>query len=103
MRRLLLAALITGALAVPGIYGQHIRGRDKRQHQRIRQGVKSGELTRQETRKLVKRDRKLHHQIRRDRADGGGLTTKERVKAHKKQDHLSKQIYKEKHDNQSRN
>jgi hypothetical protein len=102
MKEILLTALVAGALVMPAAYGDRPRARERRQQARIAQGVKSGELSRQETKKLERREAKLHREIRRDRIDGGGLTPKERVKIEKKQDRLSRQIYREKHDNPSR-
>ncbi len=41
-----------------------IKHRAQNQHQRIRHGVKSGELTRAETKNLVKDQRELHQDVR---------------------------------------
>jgi hypothetical protein len=88
---------------VPGLFGDNIRARERRQQQRIHEGVKSGELTKKEAAKLERQEAQLHRQIQRDRVDGGGLSAKERAKAHKKQNNLSRKISREKHDKQDRN
>jgi hypothetical protein len=103
MKKFYLAALIAGALVVPGAFGDRPAGRQKAQQKRIGEGVESGQLTKKETLKLEQREAKLHREIRKDRADGGGLTAKERAKIEHKQDKLSEKIYKEKHDKQTQN
>ena len=97
----LIVTVVTAALALSA-GAQTIRERERVQHKRIVHGVRSGELSRQETRQLERKEAQLHRQIQRDRADGLGLTPKERLKIEKKQDHLSRQIYKQKHDRQTR-
>ena len=99
--RKLLTLVTLGMFVVSGAtFADQVKKREKRQQQRINQGVKSGELTKKETLKLEKKEAKLHREIKKDRKDGGGLTAKERVKIDKKQDKLSKQISKQKHDDQ---
>jgi hypothetical protein len=75
--------------------------RQKNQQKRIAEGVKDGELTKREVKKIEKKEVELHKEIRKDRKDGGGLTKKERAKIEAKQDALSKEIAKEKHDKQT--
>ncbi len=102
MKRLL--TLVTlGMFVVSGAtFAEKVKKREKRQQNRIEEGVASGDLTKKETLKLEAKEAKLHREIKRDRKDGGGLTLKERAKIDAKQDKLSKQIYKEKHDDQKR-
>ena len=94
--------LIVLAIAGIGLAQDRPVERQKNQQQRIKQGVRSGELTSKETVKLEKKEAGLHREIRKDRLDGGGLTPKERAKIEKKQDKLSREIAREKHDNQKR-
>ena len=75
--------------------------RQIRQHERIRQGVNSGELTRRETRML------MHEQHRVQKAkiralDDGRVTPNERLRIEKKQDTASRNIYRLKHNHRSR-
>ncbi|MCP5115430.1 MAG: hypothetical protein GY953_31770 [bacterium] len=79
-----------------------IKNRQRHQRVRIKQGVKSGELTKREARGLGTASARLGREIRRDRVDGGGLTPRERVKIHHKQDRLSGQVFRQKHDGQER-
>lgn len=76
--------------------------RERRQQRRIADGVRSGELTRQEVKKLEKQQARIHRQEARAKSDGE-FTAKERARIQKKQNQASRQIYKEKHDNQDRN
>ncbi len=102
MKRLVMLVTL-GMFVVSGAtFAEKVKKREKRQQNRIEEGVASGDLTKKETLKLEAKEAKLHREIKRDRKDGGGLTLKERAKIDAKQDKLSKQIYKEKHDDQKR-
>ena len=102
MRRLC-AVVTLGIFLGSGVgFADNIKKREKRQQDRIDQGVKSGELTKKEALKLEKKEAELHRKIKKDRKDGAGLTAKERAKIHQKQNKLSRQIAKQKHDDQKR-
>jgi ABC-type Na+ efflux pump permease subunit len=76
--------------------------RQQNQKARIKDGVKSGELTKAEAEKA----RAQQAQIRRAEAKAksdGTVTAEERAKLDAKQDKASKRIYKNKHDAQQRN
>lgn len=80
-----------------------VNGRLENQHDRIQQGVKSGELTRQEARRLRLQEAKIRYQERRDRAQHGGhLTKKETRRLNHELNNESRRIYHNKHDRQSR-
>lgn len=70
--------------------------REARQHQRIRQGVRSGELTRGETRSLVAGQRHVHRMERRARSDGA-VSARERARITRAQDRQSRHIHRLKH------
>ncbi len=77
---------------------------DQRQHNqadRIRQGVRSGELTKSEARGLVKEQREIRQTERQYKSDGV-LTRDERRDLHKEQNQASRHIYQEKHDGEKR-
>ena len=97
----LAGAVLIGCVLLGSIPAQ-VKDRQKVQQGRIKQGVRSGELTKKEAVKIEKKEAKLHQEIKKDRADGPGLTPKERVKIDRKQDKLSREIAKEKHDKQAR-
>ena len=96
-------AVAIGMFLVVGVgFADNIKKREKRQKDRVDQGIESGELTKKEAAKLRAQEAKLHREIKKDRRDGGGLTAKERVKIDAKQDRLSRRIAKQKHDKQKR-
>jgi len=94
---LFLTVTATGSFAEPGTNDPGVNARQSNQQQRIQEGVKSGELTKEERRKLRKEQRELRRQERAAKRDGT-LTGQERRDLHKKQNQMSKDIYQEKHD-----
>lgn len=80
--------------------GAHHR-REHRQDNRIREGVKDGDLTRHEARKLRHEQRKLDRMETRAAADGA-VTAKEAARIERARDRASAHIYKQKHDGQTR-
>jgi CRISPR/Cas system CMR-associated protein Cmr3 (group 5 of RAMP superfamily) len=72
-----------------------------KQTKRIHQGVKSGELTRFETKQLMKQKRKLQKHKMIAKSDGV-VTPKERARLNAQANRLNKNIYKQKHDSQKR-
>lgn len=77
---------------------------DRRQHnqaRRIKQGVRSGSLTRRETRQLGKQQVRIRKQERRFKSDGK-LDRRERVRLHKNLNRASRNIHRKKHDRQRR-
>ena len=78
---------------------QNINKRLQNQNQRINQGVKNGELTRNQVDALKSRDASIRARELRDKAhDNGKLTTKERQNLNKSLNATSKAIYRDKHD-----
>ncbi len=80
-----------------------INHREQRQQKRIRQGIKSGELTAKETYKLEKQQYKLRRTEARYRRSGSGLTWRERYRLQRQLNRSSRTIYKQKHDKQDYN
>ena len=95
--------LILSAIAALSFNAEAARNnnREKRQEARIAQGVKSGELTRRETRHLVKGQKKVDAYQKKAMADGE-LSAKEKVHLEKMQDRQNRKIHRQKHDEQSR-
>jgi hypothetical protein len=87
-------------LALAG--GANVKSRQLHQQRRIAQGVKSGELTRREARRLETNAAAIHRSVVRDRIDGGVFTQPERAKAQGRLNRQSRAIYRQKHDGQSR-
>lgn len=80
-----------------------INHREQRQQKRVRQGIKSGELTARETYKLEKQQAKLRRTEAGYRRSGNGLTPKERYKLQRQLNRSSRTIYRQKHDRQDYN
>ena len=105
MKRVLfiLMAIIftTSAIFAQSTKTPKINKKQKVQLEKIEKGVKSGELTRKEAKRLRKQEAKLQKKKKMAKADGK-LTHKERVKLHKEAKKLDAKIYKHKHDKQKR-
>ena len=94
------AAIISAAIILPAQAGTHDRGVNKRQHHqhaRIANGVKSGELSKDEAQNLRADQKSLRQKERAYKADGQ-LTKEERIDMRKDVHANSKEIYSEKHD-----
>lgn len=81
--------------------GSGVNARQQHQQQRIGQGVRSGELTRGEARRLQREQRHIHQEERAYRSDGH-LSRAERADLHRDQNRASRHIFNEKHDGQQR-
>ncbi|MGB7815870.1 MAG: hypothetical protein WBL28_05930 [Methylotenera sp.] len=92
--------LVNSAFA--GTRDHRVNHRQHKQHARIAQGAKSGELTRDEAKDLREDQRELRQKERAYKADGQ-LTKDERKDLHKDLNENSKEIYEEKHDAETRN
>jgi hypothetical protein len=99
-KMLAFAALLSVCAATA--HADNIHTRERRQQQRIAQGVRTGNLTPLETARLENKEADLRREIRRDRMDGPGLTLKERQKIERQQNRISRDIYRESHDSQVR-
>jgi hypothetical protein len=94
--------LVLSAAALPALAGTPgLDARQDNQGDRIAQGVRSGELTRPEARRLVRGEVRLHRHERFARADGV-VTRAERYRLDQNADRMSGRIYRQKHDPQSR-
>jgi hypothetical protein len=93
---LLIAMAALAQTATPGVTEKQIN-----QKERIKEGVKSGELTRAEARRLRAREAKIQHDKKVAKSDGV-VTREERAKLHREQRRTSRAIYREKHDAQER-
>lgn len=74
--------------------------REARQQGRIRQGIRSGELTSRETYRLERQQAKLRLTEARFRRSGGRLTASERARLQRQENRTSRTIYRQKHDRQ---
>jgi hypothetical protein len=78
----------------------NINGRERRQQQRIYNGVRSGELTRHETYRLEREQVHINQQEARFRRSGDGLSPRELLILEREQNRASRDIYRQKHDGQ---
>ena len=97
----LLSLFVLCASAVSFAAGRGIDGREHRQQYRIREGVRSGELTRRETERLEAQQARIRVDERFARADGH-ISPRERARLDREQDRASRDIYRQKHDRQDR-
>jgi len=104
-----IAGLLTASLAGSAFAADNddhkptIQERKHMQQARIRQGEKSGQLTRGETRHIEKQEHALNKEERQMRKeDGGKLTAQDRAKLNRQQNHLTKEIYNDKHNDRKR-
>jgi CRISPR/Cas system-associated endoribonuclease Cas2 len=92
---------VTMNSAVADTKDRGVNKHQRHQHERIEQGVKSGELTRDEAKEL-RGDRKELRQKERTYMTDGKLTKEERMDLRKDSKENSKEIYNEKHDEDKR-
>lgn len=78
-----------------------VDNRQHRQQRRIKQGVKSGSLTKREAVKLEAGQAKTRRLERKAKADGT-VTVKERATLQHRENKTSRRIYRQKHDSQNR-
>lgn len=104
------ATLMTGLLGLgsaaqadgrPGTRDPGVNSRQHHQQHRVKQGVRSGELTHDEA-KGLRHDRREIRQKEREYKSDGKLTRDERKDLHQDMNQASRDIYKEKHDAEKR-
>jgi hypothetical protein len=71
------------------------------QHAQIRQGIRSGELTKREARNLVSDQRNIHREIRSAKSDGV-VTPIERKDIRQDRNQAGREIYRKKHNDRDR-
>ena len=100
---LLVAAFATVTATIASAHGAtpRVDRREARQSERIREGVRSGELTRGETRQLVRGQVHVHRMEARAKADGV-VTPGERRRLAHAQNHESRRIARLKHNDRTR-
>jgi len=100
-RNFALAAALA-LISVPALADTpRLDAREQNQRDRIAQGIRSGELTRPEARRLIAGERQLHRHERHARSDGT-VTRGERIALGRHAHRMSARIYRQKHDSQSR-
>lgn len=97
--------LTVGALAGLLTVGAQAAGPARRQVNqaaRIRQGVRSGQLTRSETARLKHQEKQLHRQVVRGRNSGNGMTPRQRTRIQANARQNSRLIGRLKHNGRTR-
>ena len=99
---LVTAVFVLGASTVSMAGPRGINAREHREQQRINQGIRSGELTRREARRLEAGLARIRIDERYARADGN-VTPRERARLERELNRESRGIFRQKHDGQDRN
>jgi hypothetical protein len=102
MKWLAMAALVATMVPVCGL-AQDVNEREHNQQQRIRQGVRSGELTRREALRLEREQARIRLAEARARRSGSEFTLRERARIQRELNQSSRHIRRQKHDRQDRN
>jgi hypothetical protein len=105
-RFLICATILLATAAITSEAGANPRSpgvntRQQRQHQRIGQGIHSGELTRYEAHRLGRIQREVRRDERQAKRDGC-LTPRERLQLQRELNRSSRRIYRLKHNNAER-
>lgn len=97
-------AIVTGLSAetlAQRYYGNgSIDSRQRRQQQRIYNGVRNGSLNRRETYRLQRQQYRIYRAESRYRRSGGGLSWRERYLLQRRLNNASRNIYRQKRDRQ---
>jgi hypothetical protein len=94
------AVLASGAVAIDAARADTFSDRLQNQRHRLEQGIESGDLTRNEARKLRRQQQDLREE-RRDLAEDG-ITNRERRVLRREFDQQSDRIHDQRHDGQDR-
>jgi hypothetical protein len=93
---LVLAAALFGSVSFAQTATPKVTKRQHHQQQRIKQGVKSGELTKGEAARLEAQQGRIAVDKAKAKSDGV-VTPKERAKLNREQNRASRNIYRKKH------
>ena len=99
--KLLFATAIIFALGISTANAQ-IRKTNRNQHARIKQGVKSGELTKAETKSILHDKKEIRQDVKEAKSDGV-VTPVEKKEIRQDQRQVSRKINRKKHNDRNRN
>ena len=99
--KFLFAIAIIFALGT-GSADAQIKKTNRNQNARIKQGVKSGELTKAETKNILHSKKEIHHDVKTAKSDGI-VTPGEKKEIRQDQRHASRKIYRKKDNDSDRN
>ena len=98
--KFVVAAAIIMALSISNTNAQ-VAPNKPTSNQRIKQGIKSGELTKSETKNLVRDQKEIRQDVKSAKSDGI-LTGDEKKEIRKDQRQASREIYRKKHNKRDR-
>ncbi len=98
--KLIATAFVLGAFFSTA-NAQTVKEKAQNQHQRIKQGVKSGELTKSETKNLVNGQKEVRQDVKSAKSDGV-VTKDERKDIKQEQRQQSRKIFRKKHNSKDR-
>jgi len=101
LKSLVIAIAIASCPALTASAAAPPAARQVKQQKRIHRGVKSGQITRREARKLGRQQRHIHRTKRRMKRDGK-FTLRERRRLNRKQNRASRNIYRAKNNRRRR-
>ena len=96
-----LIASILFLMGISSTNAQHRRHSQNQKH-RVKQGIRSGKLTKKETKNLIEERKEIHQNLKLAKS-GGKITPIERKIIRKEQRQQSHAIYRKKHNNRDRN
>lgn len=99
--KILILAVATLFTASGAAEARRMDKRENRQGQRIHQGIKSGEVTKREAKKLIRGQKKVHAMENQAMADGD-FSLEEKARIEHAQDKQSKKIFRAKHNERDR-
>lgn len=99
--KFLFATAIIFALGI-GTADAQIKKTARNQNTRIKQGVKSGELTKAETKNILNDKKEIRQEVKEAKSDGV-VTSGEKKEIRQEQRQASRKIYRKKHNNRDRN
>ena len=91
-------AVISSAQTGPRHYNQNINARERRQQQRIAEGIEKGRLTPREAARIEREEAEVWRMEARLRGSGEHLTPRERARLERELNETSRMIYRQKHD-----
>jgi uncharacterized protein HemX len=101
-RKIVIALLVALGFTVTSVSAQTIRQKSTNERHRIKQGVKSGELTKAEARNLAHDQKAIRRDVKEARRDDGKIDRTERKEIKKDQRQASREIYRKKHNARDR-
>jgi hypothetical protein len=102
LKNLTCLTALTLLLSLPSFAQGNLNARQHEQQQRIRAGLRSGELTRLEAARLQAEQARIRAAEARARRSGGVFTARERARIQHELNQASRHIYRQNHDRQDR-